>query len=98
MTLLSMTLQEDFFHEGYTACPWCGVDLKTKHFVKLEKQTYGEPQQWLRKDHPYKFVTPLSPWGVQSALVSKRDLGSNSLSLARVYEGRNEDSRENRAH
>jgi len=40
---------------------------------------------------------PLSPWGAQSTLVSKGDLRSDSPNFARVYEGRNGDSRANRA-
>jgi len=37
------------------------------------------------------FVMPLSPWGARSALVSKGDLESDSSSLARVYDEKNED-------
>jgi len=39
-----------------------------------------------------KSVTSLSPWGDQSALVSKGDFRSDFPSLVRVYERRNEDS------
>ena len=28
-----------FSHQGYTACPWCGMDLGAEHLVELGKYT-----------------------------------------------------------
>ena len=43
-----------FSHQGYAACPWCGVDLGAKHSTELGKQTYGGTRRWLPLDHPYR--------------------------------------------
>jgi hypothetical protein len=45
---------EGFSHQGYAACPWCGVDLGAEHSVELGKQTYAGTRRWLPEDHPYR--------------------------------------------
>jgi hypothetical protein len=45
-----------FSHQGYAACPWCGLDLGTEHLVELGKQTYGGTRLWLPKQHAYRGV------------------------------------------
>ena len=42
-----------FSHQGYVACPWCGVDLGAEHSTKLGKQTYAGTRHWLPEGHPY---------------------------------------------
>jgi len=59
--------------------------------------TFAEAFSEHDKIHSTTIVTLLSPLSIRSTLVSKEDLESNSPSLARVYEGRNEDSRANKA-
>lgn len=43
-----------FSHQGYLACPWCGVDLDAEHSVELGKETYSGIHQWYLQNHPYK--------------------------------------------
>ena len=43
-----------FSHQGYAACPWCGVDLGAEHSTELGKQTYAGTRRWLPEGHPYR--------------------------------------------
>ena len=43
-----------FFHQGYVACPWCGLELGIEHSTELRKCTYEGTMQWLPHDHPYR--------------------------------------------
>ena len=43
-----------FSHQGYAACPPCGIQLGAEHSIELNKQTYGGTRRWLSKDHPYR--------------------------------------------
>ena len=43
-----------FSHQGYAACPWCGMDLGAEHSAKLRKCTYGGMRRWLPEAHPYR--------------------------------------------
>ena len=43
-----------FSHQGYAACPWCGMELGAEHSVELGKCTYGGTRRWLPDDHPFK--------------------------------------------
>ena len=43
-----------FSHQGYAACPWCGVHLGAEHSTELGKCTYGGTRRWLLEDHPYR--------------------------------------------
>ena len=43
-----------FSHQGYAACPWCGIELGAEHSMELGKCTYGGIRRWLPNDHPFK--------------------------------------------
>ena len=43
-----------FSHQGYAACPWCGMDLGIEHSVELDKCTYCGTRHWLPDGHPFK--------------------------------------------
>jgi len=42
-----------FSYQGYTACPWCGMNLGLEHSVELGKQTYGGTRHWLPEHHSF---------------------------------------------
>ncbi len=41
-------------HQGYVACPICGLEFKGEDSIELGKQTYIAMQRWLPEGHPYK--------------------------------------------
>jgi hypothetical protein len=41
-------------HQGYKACPICGLDLITCHSMKLGKVVYEGSHRWLVRGHPYR--------------------------------------------
>jgi len=41
-------------HQGFAACPVCGLEFKGEHLVELRKRTYTWTRKWLLERHPYK--------------------------------------------
>jgi hypothetical protein len=40
-------------HQGYKACPTCGLGLIACHSLELGKVVYERSHQWLARGHPY---------------------------------------------
>jgi hypothetical protein len=38
-------------HQGYKACPICGLDLIVRHYVELGKVVYEGFHRWLVRAH-----------------------------------------------
>jgi hypothetical protein len=41
-------------HQGYKACPICGLDLTTCHSMEVGKVVYEGSHWWLVRGHPYR--------------------------------------------
>jgi hypothetical protein len=42
-------------HQGYKACPPCGKNVHSRWSKELWKPIFEKSQQWLHRDHPYRF-------------------------------------------
>jgi hypothetical protein len=42
-------------HQGFVACPICGLDFRGEHSIKLRKMVYTHTQRWWPNGHLYRY-------------------------------------------
>ncbi len=75
-------------HQGYNACPICGLDFKGEHFVEPKKMTYICTCRWLPNGHPYRSARMKGHFNGQLETHSRRKsiIAEEQLAIAAKYQ------------
>jgi len=87
--LLAYGLVVGCVHQGYKACPICGLDLTSWHLLELGKVAYEGSWCWLPRGHPYQRNQNLAHFNGKEEHRSKPRpiMASDTLKSVVEYEG-----------